>query len=375
MSLKNTRRLLFTSLLLATIAAWADQSAAVEDRPPTPARAAPDDLAAQIAQLREQIADLEAVVGPSGVTTACYCSRAAGCDCGATGCQHRSGGWFSGYAAVLIKPHLKESFQAFTIDGVSGTQNLLGFQTDYDYSSRVWFGYSSADGLGVQARYWHFDHALDPLELTADATTVVGAQAITVIYPGVINSAFAGDVLRAGSSLQIQTLDVEALQQVALGRVRGQVGGGLRYAKLRQSSQSSIAGPVPQALSWQREFEGLGPEASLDFARPWGAGGLSFVGGFRAALLFGTKTLDRVQTITAGLTPPDVTTPIVRLNDVDEVTAGGELQLGLQWQREVRAGTVFVRGAYEGQLWTDAGAPTLTFLGFEGFNLALGFSR
>ena len=35
-------------------------------------------------------------------------------------------------------------------------------------------------------------------------------------------------------------------------------------------------------------------------------------------------------------------------------------------------GDFFVEGAYEAQLWTDGGAPTITFAGFNGFSLALG---
>jgi hypothetical protein len=231
------------------------------------------------------------------------------------------------------------------------------------------------DGLGMRVQYWHYDHSADERNLTADTTTVVGTQSITVIYPGVITSAAAGDVLRVSSGLQLQTLDVEGTQQVSIGKFQGLVGGGIRYARLLQSFNSAITGVLPQALDWRREFEGIGPLVSVDFVRPWSDGGLSFVGGFRAGLLFGTKTLNRVQTIVPGLTPPEVTTPTVLLDDVDEVTAGGEIQMGLQWQQPTAAGNLFVRGTYEGQLWTDAGAPTLTFLGFEGFNIACGISR
>jgi len=330
----------------------------------------------EIQQLRQQVTQLETEIRNNNVEPVCYECAAPHCGNCRKKCRDCSvGGWYSGYSAVFIKPHLKESFQAFTIDGLSGTQNLLGFSFDYDYSSRVWLGYVGDDGLGMRVQYWHYDHSADALALTADPTTVVGAQSITVIYPGVINSVAAGDVLSVSSGLQLQTLDLAGTQDISLGKFKGQVGGGLRYARLLQSSRSTITGAVPQALNWQREFEGVGPLASVDFVRPWRDGGLSFVGGFRAGLLFGTKTLSRIQTIVPGVTPPEVTTPTVLLNDVDEVTAGGELQMGLQWQHPTEAGDLFIRSTYEGQLWTDAGAPTLTFLGFEGFNLAVGFSR
>jgi len=64
---------------------------------------------------------------------------------------------------------------------------------------------------------------------------------------------------------------------------------------------------------------------------------------------------------------------MVQLNDADEVTAGFEIALGAEWKRELPNGRqLVVQGMYEGQLWTDAGAPTLTFLGFEGFSASAG---
>jgi len=64
------------------------------------------------------------------------------------------------------------------------------------------------------------------------------------------------------------------------------------------------------------------------------------------------------------------------LDDAEAVVGCGGLEIGLQWSRPLaNCGSLFIRGTYEAQLWADAGAPTLTFLGFEGFGLALGVAR
>jgi len=130
---------------------------------------------------------------------------------------------------------------------------------------------------------------------------------------------------------------------------------------------------VPQEmLSWTRRFEGVGPTVSVELRRPVGQCGLSLVAGGRGSLLFGHKNLTRLY-----LNPEDrATPPLLRLHNADEVVGSGQLEIGAQWDRQLaRGGSLFVRASYEGQLWADAGAPTLTFLGFEGFNLTLGIAR
>ena len=89
------------------------------------------------------------------------------------------------------------------------------------------------------------------------------------------------------------------------------------------------------------------------------------------SLLFGEKEIRRF------VNPPTVTSPpFVVFDEADEVVGCGGLEIGLQWSRPLpHGGSLFVRGTYEAQLWADAGAPTLTFLGFEGFGIALGLAR
>jgi hypothetical protein len=136
---------------------------------------------------------------------------------------------------------------------------------------------------------------------------------------------------------------------------------------------ASRLGVLIGQLSWRREFEGFGPTVSAMAIQPI-CGGLSAVGNMRGSLLYGQKDLNR--TVNGDITPPAVAgAPIVRLNNADEVVAAGELGIGMRYARKLnQQADVFLQGTFEGQLWTEAGAPTLTFLGFEGLGFALGFN-
>lgn len=57
------------------------------------------------------------------------------------------------------------------------------------------------------------------------------------------------------------------------------------------------------------------------------------------------------------------------LRDSREVTGAFEAGIGLEWNVwSGDAGALSVRGMYEGQLWTETGAPTMTYLGFDAFS-------
>lgn len=287
-------------------------------------------------------------------------------------CCAEMGGLYAGFAFVFAKPYLKESFKAFAVDLPTATQHLFGFDHPYDLSPRVWLGYQASDGFGIRARYWQYDQDADPLALVSSDTRAVAAQTVTVVFPGLIQSTGPGQVLTVGNGLRVQTIDLEGTEQLSIGTVQAVFGMGVRYATLGQSFQAAIseAGVPVQLLASRREFEGFGPIVSGEFRRPLGRSGLGAFASVSGGILFGTKSMRR-SLLDAQNTFP----PIISMDRIDEVTGMGDLQIGLEWSRCSPVGRVFVRGSYEAQLWTDAGAPTLTFLGFEGFAVSLGLLR
>jgi hypothetical protein len=307
-------------------------------------------------------ADLVSHIAAAG---GCYDSMAM-CE---TYCRD-SCGFYAGCEALFAKPHLKESFKAINIDVTTG-QQLIGFSHGYDLSPRVWLGYQSADGLGVRTRYWQYDHGAPTLTLASGPFNAVSAQAITVIFPGVIASDAPGQLLTVTNGLAVQTIDLEATQALAIGSVEGRVGVGLRYAKLRQTFVAAIldAGVPDQLLSTEREFEGFGPFLSADFRRPLGCTGFSGLVVVSGGVFFGNKSMFRF--VDNNLDDPEML-PIIVVDQVDEVTGMGEMSFGLEWTGCTRWGQFFARGMYGAQLWTDAGAPTLTYMGFEGLSVSVG---
>jgi hypothetical protein len=273
---------------------------------------------------------------------------------------------------MFAKPHFKEAFQATIVDQ-TGTLTMVPFSYDYDLAPRVWLGYATAGGLGVRAHYWQYDHAGDQFQ--SDRFTAAGTQAVTVVFPGVIQATPPDEVLTVDNGLDVEVLDLMGTLRLDIGKTSMTFGGGVAYVQMLQTFDASVAdadsGAVLQQLIWQRGFEGVGPAASLEMRHPLGCTGLAFVGGFRGYLVYGNKDLDRAELGGIGGGPPFVT-----MDKADEVLGIGEIELGVEWAAQFACGSsLFVRGTYEGQLWSDIGAPTLGYLGFQAFSVAVGIGR
>jgi hypothetical protein len=272
---------------------------------------------------------------------------------------------------------MKESFQATVTDAATGTMNLVPFSFDYDLTPRVWLGYFGENGMGIRARYWQYDHNADPLTLTATPTTFPGATSVTVIFPAAISTGAPGDTLNVASGLEVHTVDIEGAMRRSFSGLELLVSGGFRYASMEQHFDSVVTrGGAPiGVLNWDRKFEGGGLTVGGEARKSLASSRLSVFGSGRGSLLYGEKDLTR--SVVGDVTPaPTTTPPFMVLDDADEVSGIFELSAGLEWSRQTQNfGDLFVRGAYETQLWTAAGAPTLTFLGFDGISLSLGLER
>jgi len=314
------------------------------------------ELEAELASLRHE---LQPVVGCEETTCADCCD----CAC--------SPGFYSGVAVVFAKPHFKEAFQISLVNTV-GQQTLVPFSYDYSPTPRVWLGYVGRDGMGLRADYWQFNQTGDSRSVRPDGLSIVsaGAHATTVIFPATILAA-VGETLTATDALETHIVNMEGTLHRDLGWISFVGGGGIRYVSLKQTLSSFVNDAVPDNLSWLRRYEGIGPTVSVDAKRQIGQTGLSFIAGGGGALLFGHKNLNRVATGN-DVFPTGAVSPLLVLDDADEVVGTGELSLGAEWTRTFASGaTLTVKGTYEAQLWAEAGAPTLGFLGFEGYGIQL----
>lgn len=278
---------------------------------------------------------------------------------------------YAGFSFLFTKAHMKESFEATITNVVTPSLTLVPLDTDYELTPRVWLGMTNDRGWGFRVTYWGYDHGGNPQTFVSDGINLPGANVTTVIFPAAIIAPAPGDLLSTSSRLETSTLDAEGTLDVQWSELRLRAGGGLRYAKVEQqmSALATRGGATIGSLDWTREFEGLGPTLSASFNQPlWNR--VSAIGIARGSLLYGEKSLQR--SVIGDITPTPGP-PIVQLNNADEVTAAFEIGLGAEWTRELAGGQQLVlQGMYEGQLWTDAGAPTLTFLGFEAFSCSVG---
>ncbi len=316
--------------------------------------------------LESRVANLEAQIQSLQIGADCWGDSK--CD----GCQ--AGGFYAGAAVVWAKPHFKEAFQYSQTNVLNGQQTLFPFDYDYEASPRIWAGYRNPDGVGVRATYWNFDATGNGAANTSDGFNIYGAHAITIIFPANIFAAAPGSTLTTQDQLETEITNLYGTYDTNLNDIEVSVGAGLRYARLRQSLSATVSGSGPAAsLNWTREYDGLGPSITLDAKKQLGETRFSAVAAGGGSLLFGTKSINRTV---IGDQSPQPASPFLRLNDADEVVGIGELSLGLEWATTTRRGSqLSVRGTYESQLWAEAGAPTLGFLGFQGFGIQAELSR
>lgn len=281
---------------------------------------------------------------------------------------------YAGYKFLFIKPQMKESFEATLINTAVGQMSLVPLDYSFNLTPSIWAGFRADDTVGARVTYWDFDQNGNNQQFVSDGVILPGATATTVIYPASIIAPAPGDILQTQNSLTVRTIDAEGTLDLRLRETELTLGGGLRFATTDQQMQAAATrGGVPIGLlQWSREFQGFGPTVSATATHPLCAG-LSAVGNFRGSLLYGQKDLNR--TVIGDVTPPATAAPpVIRLKDADEVVAAGDMGIGLRYTVDVtQQAQMFVQGTLEGQLWTEAGSPTLTFLGFQGLGLSLGF--
>jgi hypothetical protein len=253
---------------------------------------------------------------------------------------------------------------------LTGQQTLYPFDYGYEVTPRIFAGFKNADGVGVRGTYWNFDASGSGASNTSDGFNIFGAHAITIIFPANIFAATPGSTLVTQDQLETEITNLYGTIDKSILGMDVSMGAGLRYARLRQSLSANVVGgtpTIPASLNWTREYDGLGPSITFDGKKRIGCSRFSALASGGGALLFGTKTINRTV---LGDQSPQPASPFLSLLEADEVVGIGEMSLGLEWSKKMATGCqLLIRGTYEGQLWAEAGAPTLGFLGFQGYGI------
>ena len=263
---------------------------------------------------------------PGGCTSCGQSACESTCQPACTPCCNtccESGKFSAAAEAVLLTPHMG----ALAIPGVVATPDF-----DMNIAHRFWVAYENAEGLGVRASYFEYDH-------NSDAVAILGAP--------------------VSLGLKANTIDLEVFQPAKLQRWNVSLGGGLRYA----NHQFGLGIGAPVNGAFILDFEGIGPTISFGASRPL-RNGLSLFGNVRGSFIYGdTRVAD-----TAGVIPIPPGTRIT-----EQLTEIYELSMGVKYERD----GFFATAAIESQSW-EVGQ-IVGFLdqsiGYVGPTFSVGYTR
>ena len=288
-------------------------------------------------------------------------------------------GWYAGLELLFLKPHFDNgtAFLSSQNGGVAERSNAVSHEFDYDYelAPRIYLGYTTDCGLGFRTRYFQFDHESSTPSVTVPAAGDIETPAIQP-YLGSGEHFFmdngAATTYRAGSSLELQTWDLEATSQLTFCRSLVTVGCGMRYLLIEQRYRVDAIhnnGHIQESLFNEHDFEGIGPTFAVELLRPFSCCScLSMYCNVRGSALYGESNQEfrKVDGATGATTETYVR------GGSDNSIYVGEIAMGLQYDHC----NFFGRAGFEGQYWHSAGGPTTTDtdIGLFGLVLTLGLN-
>lgn len=306
----------------------------------------------------------------TGIDLPCHDCGLMDCDCG-----HGGVAFAAGFEWVYARPQF-ESNVAFTVvdnqNSTSRTVTDTEFSYDFEFSPRIWAGLQSANGLGVRGSFWRFDHSPERVTGRAPAN---GMGSLTHPDFGSVDVSTSNPdyVFSAVSDLDAYALDLDITNSYRQCNWSLLAGAGVKYASIRQIYRAELRAANEALLGnidTNHENDGIGPTFTLAARRETAFNLALFCAG-RASILFGDGTSTFSATDVNSLTTQ-------RQTDRFDVMPIGEVKVGADWiSRPASFGRLFLRGAFEGQLWSGVGnaASEDGDMGFYGFTIGGGFVR
>ena len=345
------------------------------------------------------------------------------------GCWKLTGG----ASLYYLKPYAdgNTAYQTTTITtGPVGSTYTTSGQTitqDFDWNMKpagaFWLGIANPCGLGIRARYFHFDAAsadalvsltpgqesTPPGQVPSITNVISPSPFVPQTFPGALapNAAniqafgapsellsVAGvgqDDLVFRSTLKIETVDLEPTFEWSAGNGSFLAGAGVRYLQITQTYQAGLqnlggGGPASEfeTLSLSNRFRGIGPTLSGEFTWTFNNTGLAFFVSGRGSLLVGSA--HRLAVLTDALTDPTGLTgggvPEFKQREsripttTNIVLPMAELELGLEYGLNLGNKRLYFRGAVVDQTYFDAGNASRTTgnLGLFGCQVTTGLN-
>jgi hypothetical protein len=299
---------------------------------------------------------------------------------------HGCGTWSAGAGIYLIAPNFETNpaVRISTATGVATTTTQRDFTWGSEVAPLAWLAYTREDGWGVRGRWYNFDGDSN-VSAVHD-----GSAGLTLIFPdplGVIGTptVTTESTFDIQSNLRLDVWDLEATKSLQSGPWTLLVAAGVRYAHMSQDYNFvgvETATGDTATLRSGHNFNGIGPSFALESRRALGGNGLALYGNARGAVLFGTakQTAFFALADAAGV----VTASALNTAQQSDVLPVGELEVGLEYGRQMGHVRVFAQAGFVGQVWWGAGNASNTAifgssdnssnLGFVGGAFRLGFS-
>lgn len=294
----------------------------------------------------------------------------------------RSGGIEGGITGYLLRPYFQTN-TAFSTEttqiGAGGFRSITttstDFNWDYEPAFAIWLGWTGERGFGARVRYFGFDQSSNSVNLQVQDAggAVPGGPPVTRVIPvfGPTFLAGGGNIgtsdISLGSDLRVQTWDFEATWSHRCGNWGCTLGAGVRIIHVAQDSFAATTttadvqglGVVTESAlnTFGHNFNGAGPTIDLDLAYTFGSSGLGLFANVRGSLLVGTE---RQTTTQSTLLPaaPAFERSLVTNTNRDTSLSVAEIELGVQYTRDMGRMRPFARAAVVNQTYFDAGSST-----------------
>jgi len=281
---------------------------------------------------------------------------------------------FVGGAGVYYLRPYWESNPAFStsvasgigpVGGVVGNDFVIQNEEDFDYDYKVapyaWVGYVSESGLGVRARGFYYDYNANSITLRDESDTL-GFITAAPLGLGIFTEGGVGlgESLTIDSSLRLMYIDLEVSQQFQVGAWWLLLSGGARWAQISQNYDASLDDSLGDlqtvSLRSGHNFRGFGPTAAFEARRPFYSG-FALFGSVRGSVLLGKH---RQNAFLRSFDANNDFDSAVLFSSADENTTMpvAELELGLEYGRQIRGARLFVQASVVNHTWFNAGNAT-----------------
>ncbi len=262
------------------------------------------------------------------------------------------GDWSVNGGVLFLEPVFATN-PAFTVAGAGGNlSRQVDFSQRFDASPNIWLGYTSELGWGVRGRWFLFDADASESAVSAAGETIRG-----VSFLPLGQTPIAGAVV-ASSHLRVNVFDLQGTCTWESAFWSHLVGFGIRYSSMSQDYQATLANPTTQiGLASNHDFNGAGPCVSFETKRRLGESGFALYGQVYGAILFGNSDESYTAVNNAGVVQGYTGSSV-------EALPVAEMELGVEYQRNVGRAKAFVQAGFTGQVWWGGGnASNLDALG------------